>query len=681
MDGQVILIQANLIKDRFIKQKVIHTCTEKITGLGFSDYNNEEQLTLFIITTREILTYSIGNHEYKQVLDDQGCNLNCTSMVDNSFHKGITMARNDAFYFYDTEGRGPCLAFEGIKSSIGWYDTQLVILSPLMDRVQPYRIQDMISEEERQESKKIEIYDVTQKLIAYSYNFEQNIQNLCYTNNCFYILLKDGELIKIYEKEVQNKLEILLKQDLFQLSLNICQSNKGVDNKQLADIHKKFADFLYQKGEFDDAMDQYINTLAYLEPSYVIRKYLDGQRLQSLTRYLQALHNHPSKMANPDHTTLLLNCYTKLKEEDKIEQFINSNTTMELNFELEIGIKVLRQAQYFNQALELAKKYQQHDWCLKILIEDQCEYKQGYEYLLELSQEEQKYYVMEYGRILIKNIHDKLIQLLIQLSTENKNKNINPIEFISIFIDYPIYCILYLEQYVNIQFNLDLNNIKHQSININNNEKNGRRNSMNNKEETIIWDTLLELYLANFNSEILFNEDKKNYYQTLKNKILFILNNKKINYDINFAMVLCKQYSFDEGLILLFEKLEMYQDILNHYIKLQDVNNILETLRKYGFKEVYLYHLTLEYFSTSNHAILNYPIQFRQVLDIIEDNNIIPPLHVIQALSRNSIVTIGTLKPFILKGIKQDLNSIEKVNRQRKIERKKIKQEGGDVEG
>lgn len=62
------------------------------------------------------------------------------------------------------------------------------------------------------------------------------------------------------------------------------------------------------------------STIGKLEPSYVIRKFLDAQRIHNLTAYLQALHRQ--SLANADHTTLLLNCYTKLKDSSKLQEFI-----------------------------------------------------------------------------------------------------------------------------------------------------------------------------------------------------------------------------------------------------------------------------------------------------------------------------------------------------------------------
>lgn len=124
-------------------------------------------------------------------------------------------------------------------------------------------------------------------------------------------------------------------------------------------------------------MNQYIRTIGKLEPSYVIRKFLDAQRIHNLTSYLQALHE--KGLANADHTTLLFNCYTKLKDVKKLDEFIK--TEKQHNFEIETAIKACRQAGYYEHALYLAKKHNQHDWYLKILLEDIKGFNEALEYI------------------------------------------------------------------------------------------------------------------------------------------------------------------------------------------------------------------------------------------------------------------------------------------------------------
>ncbi len=62
------------------------------------------------------------------------------------------------------------------------------------------------------------------------------------------------------------------------------------DPSSCAEIQRRYADHLYSKHDYDGAMTQYVATIGYLEPSYVIRKFLDAQRIHNLTSYLEQLH-------------------------------------------------------------------------------------------------------------------------------------------------------------------------------------------------------------------------------------------------------------------------------------------------------------------------------------------------------------------------------------------------------
>lgn len=59
--------------------------------------------------------------------------------------------------------------------------------------------------------------------------------------------------------------------------------------------------------------------------AWLLYRFLDAQRIHSLTRYLEQLH--ACGLAGADHTTLLLNCYTKLKDVDKLDAFIKRDSS------------------------------------------------------------------------------------------------------------------------------------------------------------------------------------------------------------------------------------------------------------------------------------------------------------------------------------------------------------------
>ena len=64
---------------------------------------------------------------------------------------------------------------------------------------------------------------------------------------------------------------MLYRKGLYLLALNIADTQK-LDESHIADIHKQYGDHLYNKGDYDGAMAQYIQTIRYVQPSYVIRK-------------------------------------------------------------------------------------------------------------------------------------------------------------------------------------------------------------------------------------------------------------------------------------------------------------------------------------------------------------------------------------------------------------------------
>jgi hypothetical protein len=102
---------------------------------------------------------------------------------------------------------------------------------------------------------------------------------------------------------------------------------------------------------------------------------------------LQELHSRG--LANPDLTTLLLNCYTKTGDRSRLDSFIRSetirtesgDTTDELPFDLDTAIRVCRQAGFFEHATYLARKYGRHEEYLRIQIEDAEQYDEALKYL------------------------------------------------------------------------------------------------------------------------------------------------------------------------------------------------------------------------------------------------------------------------------------------------------------
>lgn len=136
---------------------------------------------------------------------------------------------------------------------------------------------------------------------------------------CVFVVTASHAVYALTEKDTSTKLEHLFKIHLFDIAISLAYSS-NYDYANIMDIYRVYGDYLYAKKDYDSAIAQYTSTIGYVEPSYVIRLFLDAQRIANLTTYLEALH--AKHVATADHTTLLLNCYTKARAQDKLRAFI-----------------------------------------------------------------------------------------------------------------------------------------------------------------------------------------------------------------------------------------------------------------------------------------------------------------------------------------------------------------------
>lgn len=126
-----------------------------------------------------------------------------------------------------------------------------------------------------------------------------------------------------------------------------------------------------------------------------------------MIEYLEELHEHDK--ATVDHTTLLLNCYAKLKDTEKLETFIKSGT----NFDLETAIAMCRQGGYHDQAVYLSKKHGEHDRVVDILIEDSKKYEEALDYIARHEPDIAYPNLMRYARVLLEHCPQETTQLFI----------------------------------------------------------------------------------------------------------------------------------------------------------------------------------------------------------------------------------------------------------------------------
>ncbi|KAJ1439616.1 Zinc finger, RING-type [Sesbania bispinosa] len=613
-NGSIYCIKGDIARERITRFKLqVENHSDKtlssITGLGFRV--DGQSLQLFTVTPSSVSLFSLHDQPpRRQTLDQIGCGVNSVAMSDRS---ELIIGRPEAVYFYEVDGR-----------------------------------------DQRTGKHTFNIYDLKNRLIAHSVSVKE---------------------------DMESKLDMLFKKNLYTVAINLVQTQQA-DAAATSEVLRKYADHLYSKQDYDEAMAQYIHTIGHLEPSYVIQKFLDAQRIYNLTNYLEKLHE--KGLASKDHTTLLLNCYTKLKDVEKLNLFIKSEDSIgELKFDVETAIRVCRAANYHEHAMYVAKKAGRHEWYLKILLEDLGRYEEALEYISSLEPSQAGMTIKEYGKILIEHKPLETIQILIRLCTEDGDKRghsngvyvsmlPSPVDFLSIFVHHPQSLMDFLEKYTN--------KVK------------------DSPAQVEIHNTLLELYISNelnfpsisqvneggdylnvasaktvnlsaqSNGTISDNKSSEEEKNRLKRreKGLRLLKSawppemEHPLYDVDLAIILCEMNAFKDGLLYLYEKMKLYKEVIACYMQAHDHEGLIACCKRLGDSvkggDPSLWADLLKYFGELGEDCSK---EVKEVLTYIERDDILPPIIVLQTLSRNPCLTLSVIKDYIARKLEQESKMIE----------------------
>ncbi|KAH7922180.1 hypothetical protein BV22DRAFT_1037818 [Leucogyrophana mollusca] len=737
------------------KPRTIHESpTEPITGLGFKEPSDDDQnLHLFIVTTNGVWSYHVsgkGSGGSSVIIDEVGCGLGCATMDWHA--KNILLARDDAIYECGTNGRVTSYVYEGRKSSVHTHLHYLVLISsPINPGTSSVSAtsRNFVSGNSSSggaEAAKVTVIDLESKIIAYSGVIAEGVREVVSEWGQIYVVVNNGRLSCLVEKPTSEKLAMLYQKAYYPLAISLAKTQR-LDEANVADVHRQYGDYLYSKADYDGAMQQFVLTIGHVQPSYVIRKFLDAQRIHNLVTYLQELHS--LGLANSDHTTLLLNTYTKLKDVARLDSFIKTESRRssgdganELPFDLDTAIRVCRQAGYYEHASYLAKKYERHEDYLRVQIEDAGNYKDALLYLRRLGSEAAESNLARYGRAMLASLPEETTQLLIDLCTisgpliaaEDEEKAVpasatpvggssylsylaitrvpaapapssdeaalppspsvktvkpgdapestsgnepsgtstpitvapttsrtftrpppdrpSPRLYFPHFVDHMEYFVTFLETVARRRWG---QSVTSSSVEVNAvGGDNAADEDAEKRDQVAVWNTLVELYLT------LPNVDSS------KDKVLRVLESTVLPYDVTHALILCSSHNFTAGLVLLWEKLGMYEDVLRFWMDQHNDGDsdgasgeVVKALKIYGPEHPHLYTLALRFLTSTPELLSRHQADVETILEHIEKEKIMPPLGVIQVLSRNGVASVGLVKQWLMTRIKEAREEIQ----------------------
>ncbi|TLD34113.1 hypothetical protein PspLS_00951 [Pyricularia sp. CBS 133598] len=717
-NGSVTVIRGDLIYDKGTRQRIIHDSEEPITGIEMRTEDGEsggKVTTLFIATTARILKIVIfgkGQGHPPKTVEDSGCGVGC--MTVDSKTGDIVVARDDAIYYYTLEGRGAPRAYECPKSLISTYGDYLALVSPPANSAssgsgQPDSMRRRFGASPADtlfNASTFSFLETDLKIVAHTQSVISSVQALFQVWGDMYMLTSDGKISRYHEKPLQQRLEMLYQRNLYLLAIELAQKS-DMDARQQNVIFRKFGDHLYQKGDYDGAMTQYIKAIDSTEPSRVIRKFLDTQRIHNLISYLEQLHEN--RKATADHTTLLLNCYAKLKDVDKLEAFIKSPG--DLRFDLDTAISMCRQGGYYEQAAYLAQKHGETDLVVDILIEDSKKYDDALDFIWHHTPETAYRCLMKYARVLIEHCPKEATQLFIDYYTGNYQPRVDAVQVqeaaapsgagglaagavtavqnLTHLIPLPymsstsatatpngaaggkspasdVAGIKDLTPQVKFEYNRPAPRtafssfIDHADEFIIFLEACLKEQSLSDEEKTDVYTTLFEMYLHKAAEQK--NEDSRGEWEAKAKALISVdgIDKSKTPMIDNSSVLLLSHLSdFRDGTTLVKEQSGLLFDIFRSYTLAKDTRGAIRALRKYGPEEPQLYPAALAYL-TSDPRVLDEAgtEELTAVLQRIDKDKLMAPLQVVQTLSKGDVATVGMLKPYLRETIERERKGI-----------------------
>ncbi|WFD30306.1 Vacuolar protein sorting-associated protein 11 [Malassezia sp. CBS 17886] len=669
---------------------------DAVTGLAFvqrpgATKRDAAQLQLLIVTVSQTLRYVVQGHGAggaPAVVDAIGCAAGC--VVPFQLAGAAVLARDEALYVVHADGRGASIALEGRKAGVQRLHGQLVVLSAVTDTwpgERPVSFGGALTERAVQ----MTIFDVDTKCVTYTAVFADGIQVVWSSADDgaartdpveqVTVLTRGGEFVRVCAKTLPEKLEQLFRMHLYLLAAVFVRARAArfphvrlptlppsaviipprahdwqtprADAVLVADILRRYGDFLYAKGDFEGAMHQFCRTIGVVSPSYVIRKFLDAQRLQYLTAYLQALH--AAGLANADHTTLLLNCYTKLRDTDALDRFFAAAARAPAPlFDVQVAIS----------AAYLAEEHGFHAEYLGIQLRDEHNVAAAIAYLMALGPAEAEQHVEKYAHVLLDGDARAATSLLLRIYTAPRADGTvpSPVPVFSHFIGHRATFVQFLEGVAEQRWakRVRAHEEGERGLVASGQVDSTREGAPADEcvaDQRTIFDTLLELYLELHPARA---------RELLHHPAAF-------PYTATHAMLLCAQANAEEWLLFLYAREGLTDAIMQHWIHRSMAPDapdaerasraVLDTLAEYGDASPKLFVTVLQFLTSSRAVLARHRRDFARVLAQIDERALLSPIEVVEIVSRNDVLEVGLLSEYLLHHVRNEREEVDGVRR------------------
>ncbi|XP_055852753.1 vacuolar protein sorting-associated protein 11 homolog [Episyrphus balteatus] len=611
--GEISLFRGSISRDFSSGFKNFTVGTKPIIGISFKQHG--KLMDMFLCSESGVFVYQCDNDkETKLVLDSSNAATRCCALQTKGANETYFMTgKDDAVYCYTSDGRGPCYALEGQKHFIEWFPNYLVII---MKAAKNSLLQ--------QKEFVLIVIDIQNKFIVFQTPVDPVVAILNEFGNCF-IVTKSKQVFHLREKDIQSKLNMLFKKNLYDIAIRITKDLQ-FDEEGLASIYKQYADHLYIKGDYSGAVEKYVKTIGYIEPSYVIMKFLDSRHIKYLADYLHALYkkNH----ATQQHKTLLMNCRTRLDLPQKLDEFLfneEEEDSNEMIFDINAAIRNQSAATMdFQDREELKEEYN-----LSVLLKKIQDTSEMTAMLSKLSEDDVYVFFKKFGLILMQHAPEDTTRLLKRLCREQEMSN-------------------FIEDHVN---EMQISFAPEQFIPL----FDGNWELLLGFLESCVTNATTEFHETVYNTLIELNLRKWQNCMLTENQLLDILKLHRERYNKEQVLIMCRMAQFWSGILYLYEEDQLYNLTIHYYVKNKDYNSLLSCCKSLGQFQPQLWIQALNELHNDPDVPMNVLLQ---ILNVITTEKLQSPLQILQCLAVDRGPNISHVKDYYTQSFLKETTAI-----------------------
>ncbi|CEP60632.1 tethering complex subunit PEP5 LALA0_S01e15412g [Lachancea lanzarotensis] len=446
VNGRVVLIRGDILHDRGSKQRIIYEDPNKepITSLIF----DRDSRNCFASTTSALLLFDTSGRNHGQadliLSSESGVDINCSCSSSDGQEFICCFANSIDFYKPTGEKRSLATDLSMIKRVFSIDGDHLLVLAG----VQASNTTALHAFKSTVPSNRVIVLDIRNKLIVMNSLVNGNVLDVFpmrFTGDQSVMLLtSDGTLHKITEKSITERLQIVEQKELFQIALDIAKQNR-LEDIQIEEIRKRYADYLYKSGSKAAAIEQYLQCLNVTETSEVIAKFgiessSSSEDISNLSFYVFSVIQN--EMGTSDHVTLYIISLIKMRDEQGLEDFVKHFTRngrylqqeepaqnwMEDDesyyysdanlFDLELVLRLLLESGFALQAYKIARKFSKSpEVVVDILIENLNDPHLALKYTKSLPVDDTLRILIAFSKQLLELLPNDTNALLIELFT------------------------------------------------------------------------------------------------------------------------------------------------------------------------------------------------------------------------------------------------------------------------